>query len=109
MSLHANHNLECLHAVKCRQELSNTLPSIHRGTSNSEEFSKFTSSDLCTDKNITYFGFDLAMPLFETLETIDGQIRGANEALSSDSYIKPEFERSRPLAARLAGAACSIQ
>ena len=109
MSLHAYHNLECLHAVKSRQGLSKTLPSPHRGTINSEELSDLTLSDLCTDINITYFRFDLAMPLFETLETIDRQIRGANKALSSDPTTKAEFESSRPLALRLAGAACSIQ
>ena len=94
MSLHAYYNLECLHAVKSRQGLSNNLPSPHRGTSNSEEFFDFTFSDLCTDINITYFRFDLIMSLCETLKQLIGK---------SAARIKPSplLQPPRPILSAL--------
>ena len=80
LSLHAQHNLDCLHEAKARHNQWSIEQSEGAGPSGEEGADqkgapKSNLEELSTDRHIIYLRFDLAMGLFETLGFVDQQIR----------------------------------
>ena len=114
LSLHAQHNLDCLHEVKARRnqwstvQLDDASPSGEEGADQKRAL-KSNLQELSTDRDIVYLRFDLAMGLFETLGFVDHQIRTRAKRRSFDTSLLSSFENVTPLTAQLATSACLIQ
>ena len=80
LSLHAQHNLDCLRGVKAAHnewsamQLDGSSPSGEAGA-DQKSTPKSTLQELSTDRHVIYLRFDLAMGLFQTLGHVDEQIR----------------------------------
>ena len=115
LSMHAQHNLDCLRADRAREEQPSATP-FHGASSSGEEksrdqtrASKGKLHELSTDRDVTYLRFDLAMGVYETLGVVDWQIRTRAGAQTSASLGQSSHQNATPLMAQLTAAACIIQ
>ncbi len=114
LSLHAQHNLDCLHEVKAWHnqwsimQVDGACRSGEEGAVQ-ERAPKSNLQELSTDRHIIYLRFDLAMGLYETLGFVDEQIRIRAKRRSFDASGFSSFEDVTPLTAQLAASACLIQ
>ena len=114
LSLHAQHNSDCLHRVKARHDQwyttqsDDACPSGEEGADQKRAL-KSNLQELSTDRNIIYLRFDLAMGLFETLGFVDAQIRTQAKRGSFNTSVLRSSENVTPLTAQLAVSACLTQ
>ena len=114
LSLHAQHNLDCLRKVKAAHNERSTMQldgSSPSGVECADQKSTPKSSlqELSTDRHVIYLRFDLAMGLFETLGQVEEQIRTRSKRQSFSTSGLSSFGDVTPLTAQLAAAACLIQ
>ena len=114
LSLHARHNLDCLHEVKAEHDqwsimnIDGACPSGEEGA-DQKRAPKSNLHELSTDRHIIYFRLDLAMGLYETLGFVEEQIRTRAKRRYFDTSRLSSFENITPLTAQLAASACLIQ
>ena len=115
LSMHAQHNLGCLRAVRAGEEQPSAttfddLSSPGEEKSDDEtKASKGKLHELSTDREVTYLRFDLAMGAFETLGLVDWQIRNRVSTQTSANLGQSSLQNVTPLTAQLAAAACVVQ
>lgn len=114
LSLHAQHNLDCLHEVKAghhkwfTRQLESAGPSDEEGADQKTAL-KSNLQELSTDRHIIYLRFDLAMGLYNTVGFVDDEIRTRAKKRSFDTSGLSPSEDITPLTAQLAAFACLIQ
>ena len=112
LSLHAQHNLDCLHKVKAGHNQWSIRQSEGAGPSDGEGADqkralKSNLQELSTDRHIIYLRFDLAMGLFDTLGFVDHEICTRAKRRSSDISWLSSSENITPLTAQLAASTIS--
>ena len=112
LSLHAQHNLDCLHEVKAghyqwsKRQSEGAGPSDEEGA-DKKRVLKSNLQELSTDRHIIYLRFDLAMGLFDTLGFVDDKICTRAKRRSFDTSWLSSSENITPLTAQLAASTIS--
>ena len=115
LSVHAQHNRDCLREVRARQEQSSAIHSDDPSQSGQrsieqESIPESTLRKLSTDRDITYLRSDLAMGMFETMSFVDYRSRRQAEPQTNSTPGRSWLENVIPLTPQaVAAAACLVQ